>query len=111
MIIEVTEAARIMVETAARESDALDLPLRVAVVRTPDGGLDYQMGFDEEGIKEGDSQDPAGTVVVVVSAEDQPLLEGTKLDYVEIEPGDHRFIFDNPNDPSHAKKKKKSSTT
>ena len=34
MIIEVTEAARIMVETAARESDALNLPLRIAVVRT-----------------------------------------------------------------------------
>ena len=111
MIIEVTEAARIMVETAAREADAMGLPLRIAAVRTPEGGLDYQMGFDDDGIREDDSQDQAGTVIVVVSAEDQPLLEGTKLDYVEIEPGDHRFIFDNPNDPSHAKKKKKSTNT
>ena len=107
MVIEVTEAARIMIETAAKESSAIGLPLRIAAVRTPEGGLDYRMGFDEEGVKDGDSQDAAGTVTVVVSPEDQPLLDGTRLDYVEIEQGDHRFIFDNPNDPSHSKKKQK----
>ena len=107
MVIEVTDAARIMVEMAAKESDAKDLPLRIAAVRTKDGGLDYKMGFDDEGIKDGDSQDAAGTVTIVVATEDQPILEGTRLDYVEIEQGDHRFIFDNPNDPSHAKKKSK----
>lgn len=105
MVIEVTDAARIMVETAARESNAVGLPLRIAAVRTKDGGLDYKMGFDDEGVKEGDSEDPAGTVTIVVAAEDHPILEGTILDYVEIEQGDHRFIFDNPNDPSHTKKK------
>ena len=107
MIIEATDAARIMLETAAKESNAKGIPLRIAAVRTPDGGLDYKMGFDDDGIKEGDSQDAAGSVTIVVAAEDHPLLDGTKLDYVEIEAGDHRFIFDNPNDPSHAKKKAK----
>lgn len=105
MVIEVSNSARIMVETAAKESNAVGLPLRIAAVRTPEGGLDYKMGFDDEGVKEGDSQDQAGTVTIVVAADDQPILEGTVLDYVEIEDGDHRFIFDNPNDPSHAKKK------
>ena len=107
MIIEATEAARIMLETAAKESDAKGLPLRIAAVRTSDGGLDYKMGFDDDGVKDGDSQDVAGSVTIVVAAEDHPILEGTKLDYVEIEQGDHRFIFDNPNDPSHTKKKSK----
>lgn len=107
MVINVTDAARIMIEMAAKDSNATALPLRIAAVRTPEGGLDYKMGFDDEGIKEGDSQDQAGLVTVVVAADDQPLLEGTTLDYVEIEPEDHRFIFDNPNDPSHAKKKSK----
>ena len=107
MVIEATDAARIMLETAAKESDAIGLPLRIAAVRVPDGGLDYKMCFDDEGIKDGDSQDAAGSVTIIVAAEDHPILEGTKLDYVEIEQGDHRFIFDNPNDPSHAKKKSK----
>lgn len=107
MVIEATDAARIMLERAAKESDAIGLPLRIAAVRVPDGGLDYKMGFDDEGIKDGDSQDAAGSVTIIVAAEDHPILDGTKLDYVEIEQGDHRFIFDNPNDPSHAKKKSK----
>ena len=47
MVIEVTEAARIMVETAAKESNAVGLPLRIAAVRTPEGGLDYRMGFTD----------------------------------------------------------------
>lgn len=104
MVIEVTDAAKIMIETAAKESGAEGLPLRIAAVRTPEGGLDYKMGFDDEGIREGDSQDVSGAVTIVVAAEDHVILEGVQLDYVEIEPGDHRFIFYNPNDPSHTKK-------
>ncbi len=106
MTIKITENAQTQIESAAKESEAKDLPLRIATVRTPDGGLDYKMGFDDDGIKDDDSQDKAGDVVVVVSPEDQPLLEGTTLDYVEIEEGQFHFIFDNPNDPGHAKKKK-----
>jgi len=107
MIIKVTESAQAQIEAAARDSGADGLPLRIATVRTPDGGLDYKMGFDDDGIKDDDSQDTAGSVVVVVAPDEQALLEGTTLDYVEIEEGQHHFIFDNPNDPGHAKKKKK----
>lgn len=106
MTIKVTEEAVKQIGIAAEQSGAAGLPLRVATVRTPEGGLDYRMGFDDEGVKEGDSQDSAGNVIVVVSADEQPLLEGTTLDYVEIEQGQFHFIFDNPNDPSHSKKKK-----
>jgi len=105
MTINITENARKQIESAAKASGAVDLPLRIATLRTPDGGLDYKMGFDDDGIKDGDSKDQAGSVVVVVSPEDQPILEGTTLDYVEIEQGQFHFIFDNPNDPAHAKKK------
>ncbi len=108
MTIKVSEEAAKQIEAAATQSGATDLPLRIATARTPEGGLDYKMGFDEEGVQEGDSQDQAGSVVVIVSADDQPLLEGTTLDYVEIEQGQFHFIFDNPNDPSHTKKKSKS---
>ncbi len=106
MIINITQSAQAQIEVTAKDSGAEGLPLRIATIRTPDGGLDYKMGFDDDGIKDGDSQDQAGNVVVVVSPEDQPLLEGPTLDYVEIEQGQYHFIFDNPNDPGHAKKKK-----
>lgn len=106
MIINITQNAQTQIEVTAKDSGAEGLPLRIATIRTPDGGLDYKMGFDDDGIKDDDSQDNAGKVVVVVSPEDQSLLEGTTLDYVEIEQGQYHFIFDNPNDPGHAKKKK-----
>lgn len=107
MTITVTQDAQRQIAIAASQSGAGDLPLRIATVRTPDGGLDYRMGFDDAGIQEGDSQDQAGDVTVVVSAEDQPLLDGTVLDFVEIEAGEFHFIFDNPNDPSHSRKNRK----
>lgn len=106
MIINVTQSAQAQIEVTAKDSGAEGLPLRIATIRTPDGGLDYKMGFDDDGIKDDDSQDNAGNIVVIVSSKDQPLLEGTTLDYVEIEQGQYHFIFDNPNDPVHAKKKK-----
>lgn len=106
-MIKVSEAARAQVEIAARDSGAEGLPLRIAAVRTPEGGIDYRMGFDDDGIREDDAQVTVGNIIVVVSAEDQPVLEGTTLDYVEIEKDKFHFIFDNPNDPSHTKPKKK----
>ena len=57
------------------------------------------MGFDEPG--EGDTQVVTGDVRLLVSAGCVELLTGATLDYVEINPGEHRFIFINPNDPSH----------
>ena len=107
MTIRVTAAAIKQINIAASESAAADLPLRIAATRTPDGGLDYRMGFDENGARPDDSKDAAGAVAVVVSAEDQPLLDGAVLDYVEIERGRFHFIFENPNDPSHGRVDKK----
>lgn len=105
MTINVTQDAIKQIEIAAEQSGATGLPLRVATTRTPEGGLDYRMGFDDEGIKDGDSQGNAGNITVIVSADEQPLLEGTVLDYVEIEQGQFHFIFSNPNDPGHSGKK------
>lgn len=107
MVIKVSEAAKQQIEVAANETGAENLPLRIATVRTPDGGLDYRMGFDDAGIAGGDSQDEAGNVTIVVAADEQAILDGTELDYVEIEPGQYHFIFKNPNDPSHARPGKK----
>lgn len=104
MTIRVTPEAITQINAAAAQSDAAALPLRIAAARTPDGGLDYRMGFDEGGVKAGDSQDAAGGVTVVVAAEDQALLDGAVLDYVELERGRFHFIFTNPNDPSHARR-------
>ena len=95
----VTRAAAKQIRSTAASGDTEELALRVAVSRTGDGGIDYRMGFDDVGVD--DTLLSTNGVDVVIAAADKTLLSGTVLDYVEIEPGDHRFIFLNPNDPHY----------
>lgn len=72
------------------------LALRIAASRISDGGIDYRMGFDE--ISDQDTHLTSEGVDIVIAKQDLPLLNGAVMDYVEIEPGQFRFIFMNPND-------------
>ena len=95
----VTRAAAKQVRRSAASGDTEELALRVTASRAGDGGIDYRMGFDDVGVD--DTLLSTNGVDVVIATADKALLSGTVLDYVEIEPGDYRFIFLNPNDPHH----------
>ncbi|HSG77317.1 MAG TPA: iron-sulfur cluster assembly accessory protein [Burkholderiales bacterium] len=73
--------------------------LRLAARLGDKGVIEYGMGFDEKA--EGDTQFESAGVQVLVSPGSVELLTGATLDYVELNPGEWRFIFINPNDPSH----------
>jgi iron-sulfur cluster assembly protein len=73
--------------------------LRLAARLDDKGVIEYGMGFDEPA--EGDTRSVSNGVTVLVAAGSVELLTGATLDYVEINPGEWRFIFVNPNDPSH----------
>lgn len=90
MTFSITAPAVQEILAAAARSDAAGLALRVAAKGTPDG-IDYGMGFDEPG-EDDEVRDFSG-LTVVVAAPSRRWLEGTVLDYVEIEPGRHDFIF------------------
>jgi len=95
MITVTTDAAR-QIRIAASQSGADELGLRIAVRRDEQGALHYAMGFDEA--RGDDIVVPSAGVALVVSPGHRELLEGMTLDYVELEAGDFRFIFINPND-------------
>jgi iron-sulfur cluster assembly protein len=95
-MITITEAAAEQIRVAAAQSGAAKPILRIAAKRMPDGGIDHTMGFDEASAK--DTSIDAGDIQVVVSPDSKTLVEGLTLDYVELTPGDFRFIFSNPND-------------
>jgi iron-sulfur cluster assembly protein len=95
MITVTTDAAR-QIRVAATQSGADELGLRIAVRRDEQGALHYAMGFDEA--RGDDIVVPSAGVALVVSPGHRELLEGMTLDYVELEAGDFRFIFINPND-------------
>jgi iron-sulfur cluster assembly protein len=73
--------------------------LRLAARLDDKGVIEYGMGFDEQA--EGDAQVVSNGVTLLVAAGSAELLTGATLDYVQINPGEWRYIFINPNDPSH----------
>jgi iron-sulfur cluster assembly protein len=73
--------------------------LRLAARLNDKGVIEYGMGLDDSA--EGDTQVMANGITIVVSPGSVELLAGATLDFVEINPGEWRFIFINPNDPSH----------
>ncbi len=94
-----TAAAAEQVRNAARQSGTDDMALRLAAMKRADGTIEYKMGFDEVG--EDDIRFKSEGVEVVMAPEYVPLLDTATLDFVELEPGEHQFIFLNPQDASY----------
>jgi len=95
-MITVTAKAAEQIHQAATKSEAEGMFLRIAARRSMDGSIEYGMGFDEQ--SEEDVTVNSEGVTVIVSPEHTELLNGAVLDFVELEAGDFRFIFINPND-------------
>lgn len=87
----VTSQAADQIRTAAAQSDAEGLQLRVAAKRLADGSVNYGMGFDHE--REKDDVVESQGVTLLIGPQSRDLLENITLDYVELEPGDFQFIF------------------
>lgn len=98
-MISVTEEAAKQIKLSARKGKAEGMPLRIAASRNDDNSIHYGMGFDDS--KEDDISITSEDVEIVVSPVSAELLKDTVLDFVELEPGKHQFIFMNPNDPGY----------
>lgn len=99
MITITPQAAEQILKSAQQQADLKEVSLRLVARLDDKGTIEYGMGFDDE--SEGDTQVVAGDIKVLVAAGCVELLSGATLDYVELNPGEQRFIFINPNDPSH----------
>ncbi len=99
-MITITPAAAKQISASATQGKMDGLSMRVAASRNPDGSVHYGMGFDDNQL-EGDTHITSGGINVVISETSKRLLEGTTLDYVELEPGEFQFIFMNPNDANY----------
>lgn len=76
-----------------------EIYLRLAARLDDKGTIEYGMGLDDKA--DGDVLVTSEGINVLVSPGCTELLTGATLDFVEINPGEQRFIFMNPNDPSH----------
>lgn len=98
-MITVTAQAAEQIRIAAGQAGAEGEGLRLAARLDDKGAIEYGLGFDAAG--EEDVRFQSGDVTILVSAACVELLTGATLDFVEINPGEKRFIFINPNDPAH----------
>ena len=98
-MIKVTQEAARQIKLSARQGKAEGMPLRIAATRNEDDSIHYGMGFDDS--KDDDISITSEDVEIVVSPVSAELLKDTVLDFVELEPGKHQFIFMNPNDPTY----------
>ena len=98
-MITVTPQAAEQIAKSVQQAGAGEVRLRLAARLDDKGVLEYGMGFDDKA--DGDTQVAANGVTILISPGSIELLTGATLDYVEINPGEWRFIFINPNDPSH----------
>ncbi len=98
-MITITPQAAEQIRKSAQQSDLKEVYLRLAARLDAKGVIEYGMGFDDRA--EGDTQFESNDVRVLIAPGCVELLTGATLDYVEINPGEQRFIFINPNDPSH----------
>jgi len=101
MMLTLTPEAASQIREAAARSGAADAALRVAARRETDGSIVYGMGFDEP--REGDMPLEVEGVQLLIAPPSQALLQMTRLDFVELEPGQFNFIFiagDAPDEPA-----------
>ncbi len=99
-MITITPAASKQIQASASQSGMEKPALRIAAKRMPAGNIDYGMGFDDHE-RDNDLVFKTGGIEVVIEPASADLLKNAVLDYVEMEPGEHRFIFMNPNDPDY----------
>jgi len=99
-MMTITPSAAEQINASASQQDIKDMPLRIAAKKAEDGSIEYAMGFADE-LSAEDLKFTSGGIEVVLSPGSALLLKGAVMDYVEIEPGQHNFIFSNPNDPHH----------
>ncbi len=97
-MITVTPDAAEKILESAKLGDSEGIPLRIAVTRLEDGSFHYAMGFDNVS-HEDDKTFQSEGINVVVGTPSVDLLNGTVIDYVDLE-GEKEIIFINPNDPA-----------
>jgi iron-sulfur cluster assembly protein len=90
-MIKITDAAAAQIRVANNNPDVFDMILRVAAYQEDDGDVNFGMGFDQE--READEHLVVNGIELLVAESSTPYLQGVTLDFVEMSPGDLRFIF------------------
>ncbi len=94
-ILSFTPAALDKLVEVMAEQDASDSYLRISASATPQGGVEYAFGLEDE-VGDDDTSIEGGSVKALVDEGSISLIAGSSIDYVE---GFQRsgFVISNPN--------------
>lgn len=96
-MISVTSSAAQQIRIAAEDSGADGMSLRIAAHYDEAANeIQYGIGFDDA--RDDDECIETQGVSILVSPLSKEAVANLTIDYVEIEPGDFRFIFLHPED-------------
>lgn len=96
-MISVTSSAAQQIRIAAEDSGADGMSLRIAAHYDEAANeIQYGIGFDDA--RDDDECIETQGVSILVSPLSREAVANLTIDYVEIEPGDFRFIFLHPDD-------------
>ena len=97
-IVEVTPLAAERLDAILKEQGGEGSMLRVMVMPSPHGGVQYSMGVESEA-RADDFVIEAENIRVLIDPESAPLVEGAQIDYVDslMRSG---FTISNPNEPA-----------
>lgn len=90
-MITITDDAAAQIRAANNNPDVFEMILRVAAYQEDDGSVNFGMGFDTE--READEHLVINGIEILIASSSTPYLQGVTLDFVELTPGDMRFIF------------------
>lgn len=90
-MISLTKEAAEAVRASAQQSGAENMALRIAARVNQAGMLEFGMGFDDE--RTNDSIVESWGVSLLINAESAPMLDDVTIDFSEVSPGEHRFVF------------------
>ncbi|MGE5336648.1 MAG: HesB/IscA family protein [Gemmatimonadota bacterium] len=90
--IRITPAAAEQIKAALQAQADDDLALRVAARRTDSGETEYGMGFDERREQDEEIVTESG-ITLLVSPTSREAIAGTVIDFIEVAPGERRFVF------------------
>ncbi len=90
-MISLTKEAAEQVRASAQEGGAENMALRIAARVNPAGMLEFGMGFDDE--RTNDTLVDSWGVTLLVNAESAAMLDDVTVDFSEVSPGEHRFVF------------------
>jgi len=90
-MISLTKEAAEQVRASAQQAGADNMALRIAARVNQAGMLEFGMGFDDE--RSNDAIVDSWGVTLLVNAESAPMLDDVTIDFSEVNPGEHRFVF------------------